>query len=73
MATARMIMQHVTEPKSSQTDFMNMTMASVYFSGLHRSESKEDLWDVVKQEIGSMNFLGTVKQGSSSSAQWLVV
>ncbi len=35
MATSSRIMQHVTKLKSSQTDFLNMTMSSLYSNGLH--------------------------------------
>ena len=50
MAASSKIMHHVTKQKS-QTDFINMKMSLVYFSGL----SSQHLWDVVEWEIHSMN------------------
>ncbi len=35
MATYSRIMHHVTKLKSSQTDFLNMTMSFFYLNGLH--------------------------------------
>ncbi len=38
MATCSRIMLHVTKLKSSQTDFLNMAMSSLYSNGLHRHQ-----------------------------------
>lgn len=57
-----MIMPYVTKHKLSQTNSINITMSSVYFS-LYGNASKSQInlikhiWDVVQQEIVTMNVI----------------
>ena len=54
IATSSRIMHHLTNLKSSQTCFLNMTMTLLYSIGLHRPpdlNSREHICDVVHQDI----------------------
>lgn len=53
MATSRMIMNHVTKQKLSQSGFMNMTVSAVTFSFLPRQpdlDTEQHLWDVAERQ-----------------------